>query len=321
MTGFLAAFALVVANVSTINDKLVTPVVAWVTVPFVTDTTLVRMIGALDSKPESRDATLRTLDRVLDRKHKLVPLGRAELVSYVQGHTRWNSADARCTTSPRTQPGVEKALAIALTPRLGARRWMVFGRREILPASRLSLDSTNLRGVRHDSPDLRKFSLIGACLDSAVLNGALLDSAVFQEAQLRHAKLELARGRGVVLSQARLEGANLNGAVLPEAKFRGARLACVTAAGATLDSASFWGARVEWAFFHATKLNGVEDWTRLDSMRLTRAFVRTAVLDSAAKAWAYRRGADSVLDDLDWTEAASEQRSANGECDRLAQEP
>jgi uncharacterized protein YjbI with pentapeptide repeats len=326
----------IITNVSKLGD-FGGAIAGSVRVSFVTDSALSAMIGSLYAKPELRDSTLAVIDLVLARKGKLVSRGRERLVNFVRAKTLLNPAAERCSSPGLTEPGVAKALDVALKRR--QRRFLFVGPRGDVPAPRLNLNGTNLQGIAHPAADLRNVSLIGACLrnarlqgallDSAVLEGAILDSAVldsasltgavFKNAELRHASLEFARGTGVVLSKARLEGASLNGAVLPGVTFRAAHLACATLAGAQLDSAVFWSARIQWAFLDRAVLTGV-DWMRIDSTRLTRAFVRTAVLDSAAKAWSYRNGADTLLvDPLAWTVEANKQRT-NGECERLAQE-
>ena len=341
VTSFGAALAVVggiITNVSKLGD-LAGTIAGSVRVSFVTDTALFGMVGSLYGNASSRDSMLGQIDLVLARKGKLMPPARERLLSFVKAQAPWKPAAEPCATPALTDPTVTKALHIALKRRQGRRRFFVFGSRTELPAPHLNLDGANLQGMTHSAADLRNVSLIGACLrnarlqgallDSAVLEGAILDSvvldsasltgAVFKNAHLRHASLEFAHGTGVVLSKARLEGASLNGAVLPGVTFRAAYLACATLAGAKLDSAVFWSARIQWAFLDTAVLTGVR-WTMIDSTRLTRAFVRTAVLDSASKAWSYRNGADTLLvDPLAWTVEANNQRT-NGECERLAQD-
>jgi uncharacterized protein YjbI with pentapeptide repeats len=146
----------------------------------------------------------------------------------------------------------------------------------------VSLDRSNLQGMKLDAADLRGVSFRKACLDSTSFRDALLQGSVFSDT---------AEGKQTVFLRARLDSADLTLSAFVEATFNSACLARTNFAGAQLESSMFRYATILWANFAGASLDGTEGWTIVDSTTSHSLFVDATGLVASDSQWLALHGA------------------------------
>jgi hypothetical protein len=273
------------------------------------DSTLTRAWNYSDSVAQNK-ALVDLSDDAKTNRFQMHLIGR--LAVLVRNSRRLQNAN--CPSSPKPL-GTNDQLAVAIIVQLGRElghphnRLYFFHegappdlpdslRFDSVDFSLAHFDSANLRRANFSKSCLFKASFEGANLDSSEFSNARLDSTDFRGARMHGAQLRSSGSRGATFRDAILVGANLNFMRLRSVNFAGADLSCAYFANAVTDSIELSGAALPWTLLFATKLDRVQSWEEIDSLKgaylVGVVGLRPREVAHALDRGAYLKGLDQV---------------------------